>query len=315
MNINLESLIPYETLENDMNSVFALVDKNDEVVLLKDNKPVYVILKYDAKRGLIAKSIALDGQTHTLQEAMQIVLQAAPDHTMHASKLADEIFEQRLYFQKNGEKAQYNQIRARCGHYPNLFEALPGNHIRLQQNAAPVREKKAKSAVISPPPTKASPAPASFSSMEKAIPTMPEKKFKTEVEAFREMLQSSAQRLPDIEGETQKTQAPTTESASTETIAPQKITVRRPVFPDFSSLQNESQNAPTPMLQEAMRTVLQDAPGRTMHALELAHEIYKRRLYLKEDGSMVPENQLRARCRRYPGQFDELPGNFIKLLL
>jgi antitoxin Phd len=54
---------------------------------------------------------------------------------MHASELADEIYNRRLYLQKNGKKAQYTQIRARCGHYPDLFEALSGNVIKLKINS------------------------------------------------------------------------------------------------------------------------------------------------------------------------------------
>lgn len=64
---------------------------------------------------------------------MKIVLSEAENKTMHASKLADEIYERRLYLQKNGSKAQYTQIRARCGHYPDMFEALPGNYIKLKE--------------------------------------------------------------------------------------------------------------------------------------------------------------------------------------
>ena len=42
----------------------------------------------------------------------------------------------RTYYKskKDGSKAQYTQIRARCGHYPDMFEALPGNIIRLKQS-------------------------------------------------------------------------------------------------------------------------------------------------------------------------------------
>jgi len=65
---------------------------------------------------------------------MRVVLQTAENKTLHASVLADEIFNRKLYLQKNGGKAQYNQIRARCGHYPNLFEALPGNIIKLKDD-------------------------------------------------------------------------------------------------------------------------------------------------------------------------------------
>jgi antitoxin Phd len=131
MDIKIDSLIPFDTLHTDLEHVFSVVEKNGKVVLLKDNKPVYVVLKYDAEVMNVENTP--DKQTnYTLQEAMKIVLSEADNKTMHASKLADEIYERRLYLQKNGKKAQYTQIRARCGHYPDLFEALPGNHIKLK---------------------------------------------------------------------------------------------------------------------------------------------------------------------------------------
>jgi antitoxin Phd len=58
----------------------------------------------------------------TLQEAMKIVLSEVDNKTMHASELADKIYERRLYLQKNGKKDQYTPIRARCRHYPDMFE-------------------------------------------------------------------------------------------------------------------------------------------------------------------------------------------------
>jgi len=131
MDIKIDSLIPFDTLHTDLEHVFSVVEKNGKVVLLKDNKPVYIVLKYDAEVMNVENTP--DKQTnYTLQEAMKIVLSEADNKTMHASKLADEIYERRLYLQKNGKKAQYTQIRARCGHYPELFEALPGNHIKLK---------------------------------------------------------------------------------------------------------------------------------------------------------------------------------------
>lgn len=132
MDIKIDSLMPFDTLLTDPEQVFSVVEKNGKVVLLKDNKPVYIVLKYDAQ------AIDIDPSrekpiNYTLQEAMKIVLSEAEDNTMHASKLADEIYVRRLYLQKNGKKAQYTQIRARCGHYPDMFEALPGNYIKLKE--------------------------------------------------------------------------------------------------------------------------------------------------------------------------------------
>ncbi len=130
MDIKIDSLIPFDTLRTDLEHVFSVVEKNGKVVLLKDNKPAYILMKYDTQA--IEVDTVPDKQiNYTLQEAMKIVLSGAENKTMHASKLADEIYERRLYLQKNGNKAQYTQIRARCGHYPDMFEALPGNYIKL----------------------------------------------------------------------------------------------------------------------------------------------------------------------------------------
>lgn len=132
MDIKIDSLIPFDTLHTDLEHVFSVVEKNGKVVLLKDNKPVYIVLKYDPK--ILDVETTPNKQTnYTLQEAMKIVLSENQDKTMHASKLADDIYERRLYLQKNGKKAQYTQIRARCGHYPDMFEALPGNYIKLKE--------------------------------------------------------------------------------------------------------------------------------------------------------------------------------------
>ena len=131
MDIKIDSLIPFDTLCTDLEHVFSIVEKNGKVVLLKDNKPVYIVMKYD-DQAIRDDSFQEKPVNYTLQEAMRIVLSEAEDKTMHASKLADEIYKRRLYLQKNGKKAQYTQIRARCGHYPDMFEALPGNFIKLR---------------------------------------------------------------------------------------------------------------------------------------------------------------------------------------
>ena len=101
MDIKIDSLIPFDTLRTDLEHVFSVVEKNGKVVLLKDNKPAYILMKYDTQA--IEVDTVPDKQiNYTLQEAMKIVLSQAENMTMHASKLADEIYERRLYLQKNG---------------------------------------------------------------------------------------------------------------------------------------------------------------------------------------------------------------------
>jgi antitoxin Phd len=134
MDIRIDSLIPFDSLKTNIDHVFSVVDKNGKVVLLKDNKPVYIVLKYDENHSTDAGIIMQEMPNYTLHEAMKIVLSEAENKTMHAAELADEIYRRRLYLKKDGSKAQYTQIRARCGHYPEMFEALPGNYIKLKED-------------------------------------------------------------------------------------------------------------------------------------------------------------------------------------
>ena len=132
MDIKIDSLIPFDSLKTNIEHVFSVVDKNGKVVLLKDNKPAYIVSKYD-ENNLTDTGIGMQEMpNYTLHEAMRIVLSEAENKTMHAAELADEIYRRRLYLKKDGSKAEYTQIRARCGHYPDMFEALPGNLIRLK---------------------------------------------------------------------------------------------------------------------------------------------------------------------------------------
>jgi len=132
MDIRIDSLIPFDSLKTNIDHVFSVADKNGKVVLLKDNKPVYIVLKYDENNSTDTGIGMQEMPNYTLHEAMRIVLSEAENKTMHAAELADEIYRRRLYLKKDGSKAEYTQIRARCGHYPEMFEALPGNRIRLK---------------------------------------------------------------------------------------------------------------------------------------------------------------------------------------
>jgi len=138
MSINLETLIPYNLIIESPDEVFDLVDEHGQVVLLQDNSPAYIIVK--AENAIkIAKPNEHNQYKKTeykLQEAMKIVLSETDGNKMHAADLAEAIYQRGLYFKKDGTKAEYNQIRARCGHYPNLFEPLPGNIIKLKETGA-----------------------------------------------------------------------------------------------------------------------------------------------------------------------------------
>ncbi|MDR1516093.1 MAG: hypothetical protein LBS45_10375 [Synergistaceae bacterium] len=67
-------------------------------------------------------------------------------------------------------------------------------------------------------------------------------------------------------------------------------------------------------LHEAMEIVLKDAPTNTMHATDLADEIYKRGLYFKKNGTKAEYTQISARANKYRDWFENVGGNQIKLI-
>ncbi len=113
MDIRIDSLIPFDSLKTNIDHVFSVVDKNGKAVLLKDNKPVYIVLKYDEDHLSDAGIGMQEMPNYTLHEAMRIVLSEAENKTMHAAELADEIYRRKLYSKKDGSKAHYKQIRER----------------------------------------------------------------------------------------------------------------------------------------------------------------------------------------------------------
>jgi antitoxin Phd len=132
--VEYETLIPVSKLVENPKYVLEIVDKFGHAVLLDNNAPAYVV----SKPGLLPEITQTTGGTekmprYYLQDAMRIVLEEADGHQMHAADLADAVYNRRLYLQRDGGKATYNQMRARVGHYPEMFEALPGNIIRLRE--------------------------------------------------------------------------------------------------------------------------------------------------------------------------------------
>lgn len=134
MNMDFESLISYENLISNTEEVLKKVEEKGKVVILKDNNPVYVLGKLEDVNFLGKERENKKVARITLHKAMKIVLEEKENRTMHAAELADEIYKRDLYYKKDGTKARYNQVRARCGHYPDMFETLPGNMIRLKDD-------------------------------------------------------------------------------------------------------------------------------------------------------------------------------------
>lgn len=61
-------------------------------------------------------------------------------------------------------------------------------------------------------------------------------------------------------------------------------------------------------LHEAMLTILNEQPNKTMHRKDLADEIMKRKLYEKGDKLAIAPNQISARASGYPELFNVKDG-------
>jgi antitoxin Phd len=133
MKVDMENILPYYIAENDFNSLINSVDEKGMMIVIKDDKHIYIVSKYDVANCQFEKP----GQKiskNKLHEALEIVLSKVPDKTMHAAQLAEEIFTNGLYLKKDGSKVMYNGIRSLAGQYKHMFEVLPGNFIRLKGN-------------------------------------------------------------------------------------------------------------------------------------------------------------------------------------
>ena len=135
MQFNLSSLVSAEDLKLSLEAVLKKVDTEGKVIVINNNKPSYIITAFSEEKAEDSElPIKKVFSKHTLQDAMRMILEENEGREMHASVLSDKIYARGLYSKRDGTQAQYNQIRARCGHYPDMFEALPGNFIRLKKS-------------------------------------------------------------------------------------------------------------------------------------------------------------------------------------
>jgi len=77
------------------------------------------------------KTVPLSDQL-TLHEAMRIILQEFPSRTATFNSVANAIAKRGLYSQKEGGDAPSSQIRLRARKYPQLFEVIPPDRVRLK---------------------------------------------------------------------------------------------------------------------------------------------------------------------------------------
>lgn len=85
------------------------------------------------ERAALSSPKPVTGPSMTLHAAMAEVLVSAPEYMMRAGDLASEIERRRLYRMRDGRPVEAQQIHARVGNYPDLFEKV-GTLIRLHRS-------------------------------------------------------------------------------------------------------------------------------------------------------------------------------------
>ena len=119
MKIDLKKVISIDDLKTNAEQRLRELGEGEELVIIDENKPAYVISRFSTNNDeKDFQDASMDRPDYSLQEAMKIVLKEQPEKMMHAAELAEEIFNRNLYWKRDGNMAEYNQIRARVGHYP-----------------------------------------------------------------------------------------------------------------------------------------------------------------------------------------------------
>ena len=84
-----------------------------------------------ARAVQLAQPAAEAPNTH--HEAVRMVLAETESKQMTAAEVAEEIYQRGLYRKRDGTMTKHSQLRARLINYPDLFEVLPGNIIKLKE--------------------------------------------------------------------------------------------------------------------------------------------------------------------------------------
>lgn len=99
--MDISKFVAYSRLLESPEDIMDLVDEKGEVIIIKDDEPLYVIQNINQReikeeRSEFQKPV----ENITLHVAMERVLSQVDGHTLHAAELADEIYNQKLYFKK-----------------------------------------------------------------------------------------------------------------------------------------------------------------------------------------------------------------------
>lgn len=111
----------------DLDSFFKEVDDKQEVIIIKNNRPVYRITRI----GTNADKRNGGAGTVNLWKAMSDYLETCENKTAHASEITANINQTHAYITRNGDPVKTVQVRSRAQAKPEFFSCSKGNMISL----------------------------------------------------------------------------------------------------------------------------------------------------------------------------------------
>lgn len=135
MSHSINTIIGEDALKEHFDLVKEKLKTYGEVIVIgNDGEKVYKItyLKMSEIKRPKAKCA-------TLVEAIEVALKYAPEDAVHVDQIVMDIDYGKLYYKKDGSLVKREDVRATAQNYPQKFECLKGNYIRLKKESGSIK--------------------------------------------------------------------------------------------------------------------------------------------------------------------------------
>ena len=123
-----DAIVGEKTRSENFELVKDKLKTHGEVIVIgEDEKQVYKVTYLNTGEKKRPKA-----KCKTLVEAIERVLAFASRNTLHVDQIVKEIENGKLYYKRDGSVAKREDVRATAQNYPQKFECLKGNNIRLK---------------------------------------------------------------------------------------------------------------------------------------------------------------------------------------
>ena len=80
----------------------------------------------------------MNNENNTLHKAIRIILEESENRINTTTFISDEINKRELYRKKDGSRVKPFQIYLRADNYPDLFDVIDRNTIKLKKDINPI---------------------------------------------------------------------------------------------------------------------------------------------------------------------------------